>query len=87
MIPIVTVLCAKITLIGVDLIAFMGGMFVPICILLRNGIRSFILPFDGFEPFSGTSCSDPDHFKRLKTIVEFCSLIVALLILNFLWRT
>jgi hypothetical protein len=60
------------------------GLFVPIIVLLRIGIRSFILPIDDFEPFSGTSRSDSVRFTRLKLIVEFWSLIVAIIIFRFL---
>jgi hypothetical protein len=83
LIPILMVLYATMTLMGGDLNIFMG-MFVPTIVLLRIGVRSFILPIDGFEPFSGTSCSDSVYFKRLKLIVEFCSLIVAVIIFRVL---
>lgn len=71
------------TLTGVDLNIFFG-MFIPSIVLLRNGLYTFVLPLDDFEPFSGTRCSDLTHFKRLKLIVEFCSLIVAVIIFRFL---
>jgi hypothetical protein len=81
---IVIALFAKLSIIfgSVEYNIFLG-MFVPTVILLRNGIRSFLLPLKEFDPFSGTCNDDSIIFKRWNFYICFGNIIIGILILRF----